>query len=1232
MAAKVAARRRILLSIKQLIDPRLSSLRRYIVTFLVDATHAEVLQSLSFSGKHLEKSMREPAWRRLVNLLLAMAAFCSGAQAQTAVTVDPPFYGPFNGVFLPDGDGLEKPLGEHDSVLHADSPWSLYGWVRLDEDAKTPTLIAGFGEAKDEYARYLALDSGKLILWGGQDNSLEAAATIAPRQWHLLAATFDGSHFHLFSDGQQVASGELALGSVSAVLRMAPPFLPWPTGKHFGGKIAALTLLREALSPDRIRQLQEKAPDFSLVQFEEGSKPWRVQIRGQAGYRAPQDPSTLPRSRAPVPAAASPLFRPRPGKETGVHMPASREDRWTLGDWRLVPAPEIHAQGAELSRPAVDTGRWMQATVPGTVLTTMIDRGVYPDPDYGLNNLAIPESLNRQDYWYRTEFKTPAGLRGRKLTLTFEGINYKAEVWLNGQLLGTIRGAFMRGTFDITSRLQSINVLAVKVSPPPHPGIPQEQSIKGGPGENGGIMCLDGPTFVATEGWDWIPAIRDRDAGLWQEVSLHASGDVRIGDLQVVTSLPLPETNRASVAISVPLENTTGSPVHGTLHAAFEQVDVVKEVTVAPGQTEENLTAAEFPQLTVASPHLWWPNGYGKQELYHLELTFGANGRISDTKRVRFGIREVTYELSLLDSRGRLRRLEYSPSEAMAKRERVVDVSHNGIREIPAFDPPPPDLPPEAKAWWKSWVASLVPGGEASSAVRMLADAGTGPFLVIKVNGVRIACRGGNWGMDDSRKRVSRQRLEPYFRLHHDAHLNIIRNWVGQNTEETFYELADEYGLLVWNDFWESTQDYNVEAEDPGLFLANARDTILRFRNHPSIVMWCGRNEGVPQPIINEGLAELVRTLDGTRYYSPSSNQVNLQNSGPYKYMDPTLYYTTLNHGFSVETGTPSFSTLESFRAAVPEPDQWPIGDVWAYHDWHASGNGEMAPFMAEIQAEFGAPTGLDDFERKAQMLNYVDHRAIFEGMNQHLWAPNSGRLLWMTQPTWPSNTWQIISHDYDTQASYYGVRKACEPVHVQLDLSNFTVSVVNTTAEAHSGMSVRAKLYSLDNRVLLEREMKKDVAADSTSDAFRLELAPLFSNGVLLIRLALLGSDGQPVSDNLYWLAESKATYRQLNHLRAVTLSTSLTYRQNGESVELYLHLENKGAVSALQSKLTLVDSRGERILPVYYSDNYVSLLPGETREVVIRYSRAQAEANPQVAIRGWNVPSAVIPVSQKN
>ena len=238
--------------------------------------------------------------------------------------------------------------------------------------------------------------------------------------------------------------------------------------------------------------------------------------------------------------------------------------------------------------------------------------------------------------------------------------------------------------------------------------------------------------------------------------------------------------------------------------------------------------------------------------------------------------------------------------------------------EIPPAEPSP-IFPPEWKEGWKSWAASLTPRGRNGILKPNARRSKTAHYLVIKVNGVRIACRGGSWGMDDSRKRVSREKLEPYFRLHRDANLNIIRNWVGQNTEEVFYDLADEYGLLVWNDFWESTQNYNVEAQDPVLFLDNARDTISRFRNHPSIAVWCGRNEGVPQPIINEGLAELMRTLDGTRYYSPSSNQVNLQNSGPYKYMDPELYYTTLNHGFSVETGTPSFSTLESFQGMDSE-------------------------------------------------------------------------------------------------------------------------------------------------------------------------------------------------------------------------------------------------------------------------------------------------------------------------
>jgi hypothetical protein len=1169
--------------------------------------------------------LRHYAMSTVVLSLLLLACSLTIA-AQIPVTNDPPFYGPYNGVFLPGGDGLKKPLVEHDTVLKADSPWSLYCWVRSDAALNGPTLLAGIGDPGEEYSRFLGLDAGKLLLWAGTANSISAPIVIKAGEWHFLAATFDGTDFHLYGDGAQVASGKLVLGRVSPVLQMAPATLPWPNGQHFGGNIAGLTLEREALSAEHIQQLFQHREDFLLVEFEEGSKPWPVQTKGQAGYRAPQDPSTWPRSAAPL---SAPVARALPESKTVLQ--STRDGEWTIaGGWQLTAVPKVMADGSQVATTGFETKGWLPATVPGTVLTTMVDRGVYPDPDYGLNNLAIPESLNKQDYWYRTEFKAPKSLTGRRSALTFQGINYAADIYLNGKSLGTIKGAFIRGVFDVTDILKPglMNVLAVRVSPPPHPGIPHEQSIRGGPGENGGMMCLDGPTFVATEGWDWIPAIRDRDTGIWQPVTITASDTVRIGDPQVVTTLPLPDTSRADVEISVPLENVSGAALQGTLKAAFDTVAVSRDVTVSPGKSVVKLTPAEFTQLTVQHPRLWWPNGYGKPELYELQLTFLLNGKESDSKKIRFGIREVTYELSLLDEAGNLRRVDYSPSAARTSNLQVVDVTHLGMRQIPEPDPVPPDLPKEWREYWYSWAASIAPGAQSSAALRTVDDKKPSPYLVIKVNGVRIAARGGNWGMDDARKRVSRERLEPYFRLHRDANLNIIRNWVGQNTEEVFYDLADEYGLMVWNDFWASTQDYNVEPLDTDLFLENARDTILRFRNHPSIVMWCGRNEGVPAPNLNQGLIELTRSLDGTRYYSPSSNQVNLQRSGPYKYQDPTLYYTTLNHGFSVETGAPSLPTLESIRNWFPQPDQWPISDTWAYHDWHQSGNGDIAPFMAEIEAEFGAGANLEDFERKAQLLNYVGHRAIFEGMNAHLWDPNSGRMLWMTQPAWPSTMWQILSSDYDTQASYYGVKKACEPVHVQLDISNYEVDVINTSTAVLAGLSVVANVFSLDNKSLLHHEERRDCAANAATHGFKLDLTPLLGSTVVLVKLELRSASGQLLSDNLYWLGASSASYRALGRLPAATLTATATSQKIGDAIQVQVQLQNRGSVVSLADKLTLLNAAGSRILPAYLSDNYVSLLPGETRQIEIEYPTAAAKGQPHVAIRGWNLPALSIPI----
>jgi hypothetical protein len=1173
----------------------------------------------------------------LLSFLVPVSFLASVSVAQIVPTNDPPVYGPYNGVIWQGGDGLRKKMVERDTVLRADSPWTLYAWVQSGQPITAPVLVAGYGDVADEYSRFIGFEPGKLMFWSGEDNSFSAPATTTPGKWQFVAATFDGSLFRLYSDGSQVGQGTVTLGRVAPTLQLAPPVVPWPNGQHFGGKIAGFTLVREALSGDRIKQLASSPPLYSLVEYEEGSKSWPVQTRGQAGYRAPQDPATWPKGRAPY---STPVAQSLPSNR--VSLQPDGDNQWTIvGGWQMAAAPTVKAAAQDIAKLGFDTKEWLAATVPGTALTTMIDRGVYPDSDYGLNNLAIPESLNKQDYWYRNEFKPPKASGGRRYTLTFEGINYAAEVWLNGQSLGNTKGAFIRGVFDVTELLKpgQANVLLVRVSPPPHPGIPHEQSILGGPGENGGIMCLDGPTFVATEGWDWIPAIRDRDTGIWQPVTLTATGVVKIGDSQVVTKLPLPDTSKADIEITVSLENVSDKPVRGTIRATIESTVVEKEVTVPSGKSSVKLAPAEFAQLMFQNPRLWWPNGYGKPELYQLRLSFGEGGKESDSKQVRFGVREVTYELGLLDGKGQMRRVNYSPTAARARGEQVVDVSHEGMRQIPAADPIPPDFPKEWRDYWNSWASSLTPAGETSPAARPVDDAKMGHYLILRVNGVRIAARGGNWGMDDSRKRVSRERLEPYFRLHRDANVNIIRNWVGQNTERTFYDLADEYGMMVWNDFWTSTQEYNVEPLDIPLFLDNVRDTILRFRNHPSIVMWCGRNEGVPSPILNQGLIELTTTLDGTRYYSPSSNQVNLQNSGPYKFQRPSLYFTTLNHGFSVETGTPSLSTLESFSSWIAKPDRWPIGDAWAYHDWHQSGNGEIEPFMHELESEFGAGTSLEDFERKAQMLNYTEHRAIFEGMNAHLWAPNSGRMLWMTQPAWPSTMWQIISSDYDTQASFYGVKKACEPLHVQLDLSNYNVAVVNTTTVPQPGMTITANVYGLDNKSLLHREEKKDIAANALTPGFALELEPLLikpdplaPKDVVLVKLELRNPAGQIVSDNLYWLGATSVSYRQLTRLPAAILTSSATWSRTGDIGHVHVQLQNTGTAVAIENKLTLINAADkDRILPAYYSDNYVSLLPGESKAIDIEFPSAAAKGEPQLSLRGWSLAPTTIVIAQQ-
>jgi hypothetical protein len=1124
---------------------------------------------------------------RLYALLLLGASLPAMAQTTNQEI------GPFNVEVARGGVGLLVPAVPDGATVPAAASWTLQAWVEPEADIAGTARIAGIGNA----------DSGiALVLVDGAPGLMTPAGIVRARtrlpvdRWTLVTATVESGTARLLVGDTQVASGPATMAIRPAQVQVAGHDLG-----AFAGRIAGFRYMPRAASATEIASVNAARLDPTLIQFTAASPTWPVQLRQSAGQVAPQPASTLPKSKAPL---GKPVNRPAPKLEPLAPRSAGL---WTVNGWRLADAPSVAAAGAALSEQGYDAAGWHVATVPGTVLTTLVDRGVYPDPAYGLNNLTIPERLAHQDYWYRTEFVVPSAAAGKRLALVFKGVNYSAEIWVNGSRIGDMKGAFIRGRFDVTSLLVPgrANAIAIKISPPPHVGLPHEESLTSGVGENGGMMMLDGPTFEATEGWDWIPTVRDRNTGLWQGVDLIATGDVAIGDTQVITNLPKPDNSVADITIEVPVRNLSAAPVTADLRASFDGVTVAKQVVVPPGETLVKLTPTEFPQLSVQNPKLWWPNNYGEPSLHMLHLAASVAGTASDEKDVRFGMREVTYELSLMDGRDNLRRVLIDTTDARALGQRIVDHRHEAIRQVE-----------------NAWAYSFVPGAETSPAVKPIAgDEGLSPFLVLRVNGVRIAARGGNIGMDDFMKRVGRDRQEPFFKLHRDAHMNIIRNWMGQNTQESFYDLADEYGLMVFNDFWESTQDYNIEAQDVPLFLANAKDVVRRFRNHPSIVVWVPRNEGVPQPILNEGIERLIEEEDGTRLYMASSNRISLQNSGPYNWRLPETYFTDHAKGFSVELGTPSFPTIESWKRAIPAADLWPISDVWAYHDWHQTGNGAVATYMKAMEAEFGPAASLEDFERKAQMLQYVSYRAILEGFNAGLWKTNSARMFWMTQPAWPSSAWQIFSSDYDTHGSFYGTKKASEPVHVQMNLPDYKVMVINNGQAALQGATVQARVTTLDNTLVLERSAPASVGAGLTADLFTLDLVPALQRGVVLVSLKLVGASGEVISHNFYWQGRDETSYRAMNDMAPVKLAARAATRRDGDERVTSVLLTNPAAQAAVATKLTVFGSDGAQVLPAYFSDNYISLLPGESRTIDVRYPASAANGAVTLRLRGWNV-----------
>lgn len=798
--------------------------------------------------------------------------------------------------------------------------------------------------------------------------------------------------------------------------------------------------------------------------------------------------------------------------------------------WQLQDVAKVKDSAEKIASAGFKAKGWYTATVPGTVLTTLVNNKVYPDPAYGENNRPeiIPESLNKTSYWYRVAVDIPAAYAGHHVWLNFDGINYSSEIWVNGTKIGTTRGAFVRGKFDITDRVKPGQkaIVAVLVSPQPHPGVPHEHTLKNGLGQNGGITALDGPTFLSTIGWDWLPAIRDRDAGIWQKVYLSATGPVLVKDPLVTTDLPLPRTDSSDIAVQATVENITDQPQSGTLKGTIENIAFERPIQLAPHARQ---TISFSPQtdhrLHIENPRLWWPNGYGPQNLYTLHLSFEANSTTSDAQDVTFGIRKISYS---------------------------------------------------------------VPGSE---------------NLTISVNGVPVFIRGGDWGLDEMLKRIPRERLEAEIHLHQLANLNLIRNWVGQSTGEDFYELCDKYGILLWDEFFQPNPSDGPDPEDLETYMANVRDKILRFRNHPAIAVWCARNEGFPPKEIDDRLRILMAELEPTRRYQPSSTSgAGVRSNGPYHWRTPREFYIVTDDFFKTETGSLSVPTLESIKGMMPQKDWETITDDWAEHDF-AKGAQGGDKYKGQLEDRFGKVRNLADFVRKAQLMNYEAYRAMYEGRNAQLFHQTTAIITWMSAPAQPSFVWQLYHYDLEPSASLFGVQSAGEMQHIQFNQTNGEVQIINNLPTPLENATADVTVYNLDGTVALQYQRHFTAPADFATSIGPVEF-PANTSNVNFVKLVLHDATGNLLSTNFYWRANVDGhpdDLTDLNKLPAVTLQSEVSRHDEAGRARITVTLRNPSKNIALMAHIQLRRKSGERVLPVYYDANYVSLAPGESRTINI-------------------------------
>jgi exo-1,4-beta-D-glucosaminidase len=851
--------------------------------------------------------------------------------------------------------------------------------------------------------------------------------------------------------------------------------------------------------------------------------------------------------------------------------------------WALQSSGKVDEKGEVLSTPAFRPKDWYEVSVPTTVVAALVKHKVYPDPFFGTNlrtfpGVTYPVGANFSNipmqadspfiipWWYRKEFVLPASFKGKTIWLNFGGINYRANIFLNGKQLAKsedVAGAWRTYEFNITDAalLGKTNVLALQMFSPTDTDL--------------------AITFV-----DWNPAPPDKNMGLFRDVDITTSGPVAVRHPAVISTVDSPTNDKAHLTVTALLKNAANYPVKGTLKGQIEKTEFSQEVELGPGESKDITFAPEqFSQLNIDHPRLWWPAQMGKPERYSLCLEFNVDGKISDHEETKFGIREVK-------------------SQVLSANRRLFSI-----------------------------------------------------------NGKNVLIRGGGWS-PDMMLREDPQRLRDEFRYVQDMGLNTLR-LEGKLETEKFLDLADERGILLiagWCccDHWEHWP--NWKPQDFTIAEHSLRDQMYRLRGHPSLLAWMNGSDNPPPPDVEQTYLKAEKEMlwtnpvvsSATAKLAGFSGESGVKMTGPYEYVAPSYWQTDKTdvarqqcnpggcggaYGFNSETSMgPAVPPIESIRAMVGKDHLWPVDDVWDYH----AGGGvfkDIHVFSDALNARFGPATSAEDYATKAQMQTYEGVRAMYEAYSRNKYT-STGVIQWMLNNAWPSMIWHLYDYYLRPGGGYFGAKKAMESLHPVYGYDDHSVWLVSSQYIDTTGLKLTTQVFNLDMSEKFSQETALDAAADSTNKILTLPDIDGLSPTYFLV-LRLRDSSGKLVGSNFYWLSSkpetldweksnwyttptsSYADYTALSQLPKVKLKIADHTERKGEEATTHVMLENPSKNLAFFVRLKVSKGKsGEEVLPLVWLDNYISLLPGEKREVTATY-RAQelGSAQPTVEVSGWNV-----------